>query len=163
MTDPLLLANLMKNYGRVKAVDSLSIGVTKSQCFGLLGQSGAGKTTVFRMLTGETAITRGNAFFNGFDVKTNLKVVSAVNFTYRLLLPSIFFFFFLPANLLMDLSSFHAEQSISFGHCACFTWLSFSVFFSLVLSSCFLLPTFLLPPSILTTLRGATNNYLSQI
>lgn len=34
------------------------------QCFGLLGVNGAGKTSTFRMLTGDTAITYGEAFLN---------------------------------------------------------------------------------------------------
>lgn len=71
----MLLVNLKKNYGRVTAVDGLSLGVVKNQCFGLLGQSGAGKTTVFRMLTGETGVSSGNAYLNACDVKTNLRGV----------------------------------------------------------------------------------------
>ncbi len=34
------------------------------QCFGLLGVNGAGKTSTFRMLTGDTTITYGEAFLN---------------------------------------------------------------------------------------------------
>lgn len=34
------------------------------QCFGLLGVNGAGKTSTFRMLTGDTDITDGEAFLN---------------------------------------------------------------------------------------------------
>lgn len=34
------------------------------QCFGLLGVNGAGKTSTFRMLTGDTTITYGQAFLN---------------------------------------------------------------------------------------------------
>lgn len=34
------------------------------QCFGLLGVNGAGKTSTFRMLTGDTAITHGEAFLD---------------------------------------------------------------------------------------------------
>ncbi|GFR60673.1 ATP-binding cassette sub-family A member 3 [Elysia marginata] len=77
VSDPLLLANLKKRYGRVRAVNGLSLGVTSNQCFGLLGQSGAGKTTVFRMLTGQTSITSGNAYLNCLDVKTNLRGVQS--------------------------------------------------------------------------------------
>lgn len=34
------------------------------QCFGLLGVNGAGKTSTFRMLTGDTDITYGEAYLN---------------------------------------------------------------------------------------------------
>lgn len=36
------------------------------QCFGLLGVNGAGKTSTFRMLTGDTTITYGDAFLNNY-------------------------------------------------------------------------------------------------
>ncbi|GFN82075.1 ATP-binding cassette sub-family a member 3 [Plakobranchus ocellatus] len=74
-TDPLLLVGLKKMYGSLKAVDGLSVGVAQGHCFGLLGQSGAGKTTVFRMLTGETNISSGTAFLKGFNVRNNLRAV----------------------------------------------------------------------------------------
>ena len=55
-----------------KAVDRLSFGVAKGTCFGLLGVNGAGKTSTFKMLTGDESITGGTAIVDGFDVKTNL-------------------------------------------------------------------------------------------
>ena len=53
---------LTKKFGDFVAVDHLSFGVYKKECFGLLGINGAGKTTTFRMLTGDLTITNGNAF-----------------------------------------------------------------------------------------------------
>jgi ABC-type glutathione transport system ATPase component len=52
-----------------KAVDSVSAAVERGQCFGLLGVNGAGKTTTFKMLTGKTDITDGDAFINGLNVR----------------------------------------------------------------------------------------------
>ena len=40
----------------VKAVDQLWMGIPPGECFGLLGVNGAGKSTVFRMLTGAHSI-----------------------------------------------------------------------------------------------------------
>ena len=34
------------------------------QCFGLLGVNGAGKSSTFKMLTGDTTVTGGDAFLN---------------------------------------------------------------------------------------------------
>jgi ABC-type multidrug transport system ATPase subunit len=34
------------------------------QCFGLLGVNGAGKTSTFKMLTGDTSVTSGEAYLN---------------------------------------------------------------------------------------------------
>lgn len=42
-----------------------------SQCFGLLGVNGAGKTSTFRMLTGDTPITHGEAFLNQHRCRTS--------------------------------------------------------------------------------------------
>ncbi|XP_012943241.1 ATP-binding cassette sub-family A member 3 [Aplysia californica] len=76
-TMPLLMVNLHKKYGNTEAVDHICAGVPYGECFGLLGQSGAGKTTVFRMLTGETNVTSGNAYLKGYSVRTNLKMAQS--------------------------------------------------------------------------------------
>lgn len=46
----LMVKDLEKNYGSLKAVDKLSFGVRQAECFGLLGVNGAGKTTTFRQV-----------------------------------------------------------------------------------------------------------------
>lgn len=38
-----------------------------AECFGLLGKNGAGKTTIFKMLTGETTISDGEIFTHGHN------------------------------------------------------------------------------------------------
>lgn len=75
-TDSLLLRNLNKSYGSYSAVKGVCVGVPQQECFGLLGQNGAGKTSTFKMLTGDEIVTGGNAYLNGYDVKTDLKMVS---------------------------------------------------------------------------------------
>jgi ABC-type multidrug transport system ATPase subunit len=68
---PFKVRNLVKKYdgqaGRV-AVNRLTFGVGRAECFGLLGVNGAGKTTTFKMLTGDTAVTAGEAFVNSFSI-----------------------------------------------------------------------------------------------
>jgi ABC-2 type transport system ATP-binding protein len=59
---------LSKQYGDVTAVDSVSLTVGKGELFGLLGPNGSGKTTMIRMLTGQTRPTRGSATVLGLDV-----------------------------------------------------------------------------------------------
>lgn len=46
---------------RLKAVRNVSFGVKTGECFGLLGINGAGKTTSFRMLTGDETPSAGDA------------------------------------------------------------------------------------------------------
>lgn len=73
----MILVEVHKRYADFNAVDHITVGVPEKECFGLLGQSGAGKTTIFRMLTGETAVTGGDAYVKGFDVRTDLRTVSS--------------------------------------------------------------------------------------
>src|SRR3954464_12100069 len=48
----LLVQDLRKHYGDVKAVDGLDLSVASGECFGLLGPNGAGKTTTIEICEG---------------------------------------------------------------------------------------------------------------
>ena len=74
-TDPLVLQDLTKLYENFVAVNQLSIGVSQKECFGLLGVNGAGKTTVFKMLTGEIRPSFGSAYVAGISVEDDLAQV----------------------------------------------------------------------------------------
>ena len=50
------------------AVENLSFGLSKGECFGLLGVNGAGKSTTFKMLTAEEAPTSGSIKIQGMDM-----------------------------------------------------------------------------------------------
>jgi len=50
---PARIEKVKKVYGDVTAVKSISFGLEYGECFALLGVSGAGKTTLFKCLTGE--------------------------------------------------------------------------------------------------------------
>jgi ABC-2 type transport system ATP-binding protein len=60
--------NLSKHFGDTKAVDGVSLNVGKGELFGLLGPNGSGKTTMIRMLTGQTKPTAGEVSVHGIDV-----------------------------------------------------------------------------------------------
>ncbi|MCL6559740.1 MAG: ATP-binding cassette domain-containing protein [Firmicutes bacterium] len=49
----ILVKNLNKSYGTLKAVDSLDFQVEKAECFGFLGPNGAGKTTTMKIIYGK--------------------------------------------------------------------------------------------------------------
>ncbi|GBP90839.1 ATP-binding cassette sub-family A member 3 [Eumeta japonica] len=51
-------------------IRSNDIAVRKGECFGLLGVNGAGKTTTFKMLTGATRVSHGDALVLGYSIKT---------------------------------------------------------------------------------------------
>lgn len=46
--------------------------VSDTECFGLLGVNGAGKTSTFKMLMGDESISSGDAYVGGHSVKTNV-------------------------------------------------------------------------------------------
>ena len=52
MSDILVAENIVKNYGDYKALNNVSINVSKGSIFGLLGPNGAGKTTLIRIIYG---------------------------------------------------------------------------------------------------------------
>ncbi len=62
--DYIRLTNLTKVYKKLKkfkrrrhvAVNNISLGINKGECFGLIGVNGAGKTTTFKMITGKIFI-----------------------------------------------------------------------------------------------------------
>ncbi|MEW5802557.1 MAG: ATP-binding cassette domain-containing protein [bacterium] len=60
--------NLTRSFGKMTAVDSLSISVEAGEVFGLLGPNGAGKTTAIKMLTTLLPPTSGTAMVAGFDL-----------------------------------------------------------------------------------------------
>jgi len=49
--DAIRVENIRKSFGRVQALDGVSLRVSPGEIFGLLGPDGAGKTTLFRILT----------------------------------------------------------------------------------------------------------------
>ena len=57
------------------AVNKVTIGIARGECFCLLGINGSGKTTVLKMLTSELEPTYGRAFVAGHDVTTERKQV----------------------------------------------------------------------------------------
>src|SRR5437667_11424939 len=59
---------LTRDFRAVRAVDDLSLEVSKGSIFGFLGPNGSGKTTTIRMLLGILAPTSGAAEVLGFDV-----------------------------------------------------------------------------------------------
>ena len=66
---------LSKDYGDVKALDSVSFEVKKGEILGLLGPNGAGKTTTYRILTGYLKPTSGTIKVKDFDIKTDIQEI----------------------------------------------------------------------------------------
>lgn len=67
--------SLSKDFGKVKAVDNISLEVNEGEIFGFLGPNGAGKSTTMMILTTLLKPTSGKAFAAGYDVITQAKQV----------------------------------------------------------------------------------------
>ena len=59
---------ISKRYSKVQALQNISFEVEKGEIFGLIGPDGAGKTTLFRILTTLILADSGTAMLNGWDV-----------------------------------------------------------------------------------------------
>src|SRR3989442_14703434 len=69
MNDPVIaLHHLSKSYGKVHAVQNLSLTIEAGTIFGFVGPNGAGKTTTMRMLCGLTHPTGGDATIEGLHI-----------------------------------------------------------------------------------------------
>lgn len=65
--------DLTKAFGRIKAVDNLSINVKKGDIYGFLGPNGSGKTTTIRMILGLIHPDRGSVTISGKDIHKDFK------------------------------------------------------------------------------------------
>ncbi len=62
--------DLRKNYGAIEALRGVSLSVEPGQIFGLLGQNGAGKSTMVKILLGIVRKSEGEAFLLGYPAGT---------------------------------------------------------------------------------------------
>src|SRR5882757_6460065 len=67
--------HLVRRFGDFVAVDDVSFQVEKGEIFGFLGPNGSGKTTVIKMLTGLLPLSKGSAWVEGLDVRTDAESV----------------------------------------------------------------------------------------
>ena len=67
------IKNIVKTYGKLRAVDDVSFTVPDGQVLGFLGRNGAGKTTTMNIITGYISSTSGSVSINGIDILKNPK------------------------------------------------------------------------------------------
>ncbi len=69
----LKIENLRKRYGRLVAVDNLSLEIKEGEIFGFVGPNGAGKTTTIKMICALLSPTKGKVFIDGVDVHSDVR------------------------------------------------------------------------------------------
>lgn len=69
------LKNISKSYGDIQAVNNISFEVKPGELYGLIGPDGAGKTTLFRILTTLLLADKGHAAIAGYDVVQDYKKI----------------------------------------------------------------------------------------
>ncbi len=79
MDEVLRIQNLSKNYGRVHAVNNLSLQVPEGSVYGILGPNGSGKTTTLGMILDVINPTSGSfTWFGKSASKENRKILGAI-------------------------------------------------------------------------------------
>lgn len=78
--DAITVNNVTKTYNKktILAVDDISFSVTRGEIFGLIGPDGAGKSTIFRMLTTLLLPDSGTATVSGLDVVKDFKAIRGI-------------------------------------------------------------------------------------
>lgn len=68
MASAITLEGISKNYGSVRALDGVSLSVPEGSAMAVLGENGAGKTTMIRIILGLASKNGGSALIRGMDV-----------------------------------------------------------------------------------------------
>lgn len=81
--------NAVKRFGRVLAVDDVSLRVSPGEFITIFGPNGAGKTTLIKLMTGLTRLTKGEITIGGLNInddhdrlRRNIGLISHQTFTY---------------------------------------------------------------------------------
>ena len=72
------LRDVSKMYGRLCAVDHLTLAIRRGEIFGLLGPNGSGKTTVVNIISGLVLPTSGTVRVMGYDIRHQARQIRAL-------------------------------------------------------------------------------------
>jgi len=74
----IIVKGISKSYGELKAIENISFEVEKARIFGLIGPDGAGKTSIFRILTTLLLADEGEVRLLDFDVVKDYKKIRQI-------------------------------------------------------------------------------------
>ncbi|PYF70609.1 ABC transporter ATP-binding protein [Pedobacter nutrimenti] len=72
--------NITKTFGRVKALNDISVSFTKGECIALLGPNGCGKTTLIKSILGMVVPDKGNIEFDGRPISEQWQYRSNIGY-----------------------------------------------------------------------------------
>lgn len=78
MMNSIVIDHITHHYGSVDALNDINLEVQKGELFGLIGPDGAGKTTIFRILTTLLIPEKGRASVEGYDVVSDYKEIRKI-------------------------------------------------------------------------------------
>lgn len=69
----IIINNVSKKFGKLKALDNVSVTCTKGECIALIGPNGSGKTTLIKTILGMVVSDSGFITFNGKNIAHDWK------------------------------------------------------------------------------------------
>ena len=69
----IIASNVSKKFGKLKALDDVSVTCAKGECIALIGPNGCGKTTLIKSILGMVVCDSGFITFNGNNIKHSWK------------------------------------------------------------------------------------------
>lgn len=69
----IIASNVSKKFGKLKALDNVSVNCIKGECIALIGPNGCGKTTFIKSILGMVVSDSGFITFNGKNIKHDWK------------------------------------------------------------------------------------------
>jgi branched-chain amino acid transport system ATP-binding protein len=82
--------HITKFFGGLAAVNAVSFGVEQGEIYGLIGPNGSGKTTIFNLINGYHALTKGEISFEGRQIsgmKTHRICQAGIGRTFQVVKP----------------------------------------------------------------------------
>ena len=65
----IIASNVSKMFGKLQALDNVSVTCNKGECIALIGPNGSGKTTLIKSILGMVVCNSGFITFNGKNIK----------------------------------------------------------------------------------------------
>lgn len=78
MREILIAKNISKSFGTTQVLDNISFSVMENEIFGIIGADGAGKSTLFRILTTLSLPNSGSFSINGLDYKDSYSKIREI-------------------------------------------------------------------------------------